>query len=631
MNPRKFLRTAGLAVLTAFFLALAPDAHAYGGQAKAQKAFDDAGAAEAKAKIQQGAAWAKFAKDHPGIAFKVGLKGGIENMSVDELLDLMKGKDARSALNDYDKNVKPAVDDAKAKNRTLEQAKKKLLKYTEPVKYKEIQAKKDKDKDQGPVVVKKTDEKPPETAKGKGSDADKKKWVDDYADWQKRRDQYQDDFNKNDAAKKKLQEAIKKFNANKDPAWRARNRGPLKAAIDKYKAEKERLKGVKPKLVAEKKVLIQRKGELGLTQNQGGLSTGGDAFSNKEPAQLAQLEGGDEYVWINTPSGYQLVKAKDVPAGAQAAPSPNIIIGGTKTATSKGTQSYAMKVEPDTTGKKKPATLAKAKTNNGGNESAAMRIMPMTPGSGDHGATAKTRTLMASETHKTPEVKKAKTTTKSKHTNTATTNAVHEAVTSAAHTAAITATRSATQAAAAAAAKAAAAAAAKEASKKAAKSSSQAAAKPAAPSYHPSGMCFVAGTLVQTPSGVRKIEELNVDDKVLSYDERTGKIEPAAVLRTWKSQRADLIKLETPEGSVTCSQNHRFYTVDQGWLAANQLKPGGKIMEHDPAHPRRLLAVAACSVTAMNLKSPVNVYNLTVAKNLDYFVGPDAVLCHNTK
>ena len=54
-------------------------------------------------------------------------------------------------------------------------------------------------------------------------------------------------------------------------------------------------------------------------------------------------------------------------------------------------------------------------------------------------------------------------------------------------------------------------------------------------------------------------------------------------------------------------------------------------MERDPAHRRRLLATTACSVTAMNLKSPVSVYTLTVARNSDYFVGPDAVLCHNTK
>ena len=95
--------------------------------------------------------------------------------------------------------------------------------------------------------------------KGNGSDADKKKWDDDYADWLKRRDKYQDDFKKNETAKEKLEAAIKKFNANKDPAWRARNRGPLQKAIDKYRAEKKRLEGEKPKLVAEKKTLVARK------------------------------------------------------------------------------------------------------------------------------------------------------------------------------------------------------------------------------------------------------------------------------------------------------------------------------------------------------------------------------------
>lgn len=143
-------------------------------------------------------------------------------------------------------------------------------------------------------------------------------------------------------------------------------------------------------------------------------------------------------------------------------------------------------------------------------------------------------------------------------------------------------------------------------------------------------MCFVVGTLIHTPSGLRKIEDLKVNDKVLSYNARTSKIEPAVVLRTWKSQRADLVKLGTAKGSVICSQNHRFYTPDHGWLAANHMKRGQKIMQRDPANPRRL-AAAAFVVTTMKVKSAVNVYNLTVAKNSDYFVGPDAVLCSNTK
>lgn len=172
-------------------------------------------------------------------------------------------------------------------------------------------------------------------------------------------------------------------------------------------------------------------------------------------------------------------------------------------------------------------------------------------------------------------------------------------------------------------------------------SSTREASKPKPPSLrpsqpsHPSGgsssMCFVAGSVVHMSSGICKIEDVQVGDQVLSWDERTGRVEPAVVLQTWKSQRDDLIKLYTAGGSVMCSQNHRFYTADKGWLAANQLKTGAKIMERDPAHPSRLLATTACGVTTMNLKFPVNVYNLTVAKNSDYFVGPDAVLCHNTK
>ena len=103
------------------------------------------------------------------------------------------------------------------------------------------------------------------------------------------------------------------------------------------------------------------------------------------------------------------------------------------------------------------------------------------------------------------------------------------------------------------------------------------------------------------------------------------------MLRTWKSQRADLIKLGLPKGSVTCSQNHRFYTADREWLEAHELKSGDQTMSRDSARTNGLRPATARTVTALNLRSPVHVYNLTIARNSNYFVGADAVLCHNTK
>ena len=87
---------------------------------------------------------------------------------------------------------------------------------------------------------------------------------------------------------------------------------------------------------------------------------------------------------------------------------------------------------------------------------------------------------------------------------------------------------------------------------------------------------------------------------------------------------------QLPSGTVTCSQNHRFYTAEGQWVAANHLRPGEFIMHRDPASPQKLAPVA-CSAVPLRLKLPVTVYNLTVAGSHDYFVGPDAALCHNTK
>ena len=37
----------------------------------------------------------------------------------------------------------------------------------------------------------------------------------------------------------------------------------------------------------------------------------------------------------------------------------------------------------------------------------------------------------------------------------------------------------------------------------------------------------------------------------------------------------------------------------------------------------------SCATNQKNLDSPVAVHNLEVEGNHDYFVGPDAILCHN--
>ena len=143
------------------------------------------------------------------------------------------------------------------------------------------------------------------------------------------------------------------------------------------------------------------------------------------------------------------------------------------------------------------------------------------------------------------------------------------------------------------------------------------------------GHCFVAGTLVQTPAGAREIQSIRAGDTVFSFNERKGSVEPARVTKVIVSKRPDLMVLTSAHGSVTCSQNHRFLTAESRWTMASVLSASDKVMALSADFTG--VVPMKCAAKHKDLDSPVTVHNFEVEGNHDYFVGPDAILCHNTK
>ena len=141
--------------------------------------------------------------------------------------------------------------------------------------------------------------------------------------------------------------------------------------------------------------------------------------------------------------------------------------------------------------------------------------------------------------------------------------------------------------------------------------------------------CFVAGTPVRTPSGDREIQDIRAGDSALSFDERSGKVEPARVTKVITDRRSDLMVLSTAHGSVTCSQNHRFLTAESRWTMASALSASDKVLALAAGFTG--VAPVKCAATHKDMRTPVTVHNFEVEGNHDYFVGPDAILCHNTK
>lgn len=69
------------------------------------------------------------------------------------------------------------------------------------------------------------------------------------------------------------------------------------------------------------------------------------------------------------------------------------------------------------------------------------------------------------------------------------------------------------------------------------------------------GGCFVPTTLVNTESGLKKIEDIKVGDKVFSH---TGKLQPVIDTLTF-DRNEEIISIN----GIDCTKNHEFYVLDK--------------------------------------------------------------------
>jgi len=93
-------------------------------------------------------------------------------------------------------------------------------------------------------------------------------------------------------------------------------------------------------------------------------------------------------------------------------------------------------------------------------------------------------------------------------------------------------------------------------------------------------MCFHPDTLILTDGGNKKIKDITVDDKVLSFNEETKRysfIYPDKVLKNEVSDKK-IIELEFEDGStVRCTEDHLFLTINRGWVEAKDINGNDNI------------------------------------------------------
>jgi len=139
--------------------------------------------------------------------------------------------------------------------------------------------------------------------------------------------------------------------------------------------------------------------------------------------------------------------------------------------------------------------------------------------------------------------------------------------------------------------------------------------------------CFAAGTPIHTDHGDVPIEQIAVGDQVVARNRATGKLEtqPVTALTTPHHDKLLEVRVEGERNPLHPSTGHPFWAkrgdAEAEWTPAGEMRVGDRLITIG-AEWRMITGTTP-------LPGEQTVYNFTVAKDHDYFVGETGFLVHN--
>ncbi len=134
-------------------------------------------------------------------------------------------------------------------------------------------------------------------------------------------------------------------------------------------------------------------------------------------------------------------------------------------------------------------------------------------------------------------------------------------------------------------------------------------------------VCFPAGTKVHTQWGLADIERLEEGVPVLTYNEETGEKEYKPVLKTSRRMTQHMCVVELSNGqSLEVTPEHRFFCGGE-WVPIEELEVGSTLQTRNNEY----LVIENKTIVFKF----VEVYNLEVQDNENYYVTEEGVLVHN--
>lgn len=133
--------------------------------------------------------------------------------------------------------------------------------------------------------------------------------------------------------------------------------------------------------------------------------------------------------------------------------------------------------------------------------------------------------------------------------------------------------------------------------------------------------CFPAGTKVHTQWGLANIESLEEGVPVLTYNISTGEKEYKPVLKTIKrtTPRMCILELSNKE-TLFVTPEHRFFT-NGDWIEVGNMQVGDLLQTKENEY-----LIIEDKIIISNL---VDVYNIEVSDNENYYVTEEGILVHN--
>ena len=167
------------------------------------------------------------------------------------------------------------------------------------------------------------------------------------------------------------------------------------------------------------------------------------------------------------------------------------------------------------------------------------------------------------------------------------------------------------------------------------------------------GHCFIAGTLVKTEEGYKAIEEIEVGDKVLAYDETTGKQDYKRVVQLFRNTNTvkTTVTIESETGitdEIVSTPGHKYYLpfnnekrnpneksehasyegLTEKWVSACDLRAGDRVILAQAEDPKEVRYGIVKEVKTEQ-SEVYTTYNFEVEDYHTYFVGVTGVCVHN--